>query len=189
MNRMIREGLVMLVAGLLALPIGAMAASTSDEQAGSMTEVEGQEPLTDDIVERYLASMRDMRALAREIEEGDEDPSEDEMAAFQERQDAILEEHGFEGRGEWMGIHERVFQAAMAVGVQREMSDRDLESEVEEQRVQIREHPDLSDEQKETMLNQLDQQLESYREMRDHPDAEVVEPYFDEFREVFGEGM
>lgn len=161
-----RANLLVLVALLLMLPLAATAFAGDDELTGQQ-------------VERYLAAMEDLRAFSREFDEG-------EGASDPEAEHArILERHGF-SRDEWMALHERIFEAAVAVAVQREMDDEDLEQAFREQRERVREDPDIADDQRELMLEQIDDQLAAYRDMQDNPDTEVVEPYYDDFQEIFG---
>jgi len=180
--------LAVVLALLLPLVAGAAVADTQRDQAGPVAVADGEAELTGELVERYLAAMRDMRDHARAIENDTDEPTSEEIQRFRDEQTAILAEHGFD-RENWMSAHQRIFEAAMAIAMQREMADRDLDQELEAQRERIRGNPNLADEQKASMLEQLDEQAEMLRDMQDNPATEVVEPYYEEFREIFSEDM
>lgn len=162
---MTNPGIRLLALVLLALPAWAVFAEP-DELTGSQ-------------VERYLAAMEDLQEFSRELD--DSESVSNPQAAHAE----ILERYGF-AQGEWMQLHQRIFEAAVAVAVQREMDREGLEQAFREQRERVREDPDINDEQREVMLDQIDAQLDAYRDLQDNPDTAVVEPYYDDFQEIFG---
>ena len=146
----------------------------------------GSDELHGDKIERYLAAVEDLQAFADELDERRAtDIDGDDMQALQDEHTEILARHGFEEE-EWMALHERIFEAAVAVAVQREMSDEDIEQAFRDQRQRVQEDPDIADEQRELMLEQIDDQLAAYRDMEDNPDRDAVEPYMDDFEEIFG---
>lgn len=187
--RLIANRCQVLTFPLLALALAlalttAFAGEMPDEHEASVQAVADRPELTDDLIERYLASMRELQDLARSVEGQEDDIDAEQAQALQQEHAAILDEHGFD-REEWMATHQRIFEAAVAVAVRMENVDGDVEADIEEQRERILAEPDLREEQREMMLDQIDQQLEVYRELQDNPDADVVEPYYDEFQEIF----
>ncbi len=146
----------------------------------------GSEELTDERIERYLDAMRDLRAFADELDERRATSvDEDQAQALREEHAAILDSHGF-SEEQWMALHERIFEAAVAIAVQREMTDEDIERAFRDQRERVRNDPDIADEQRDLMLEQIDDQLAAFRDMEDNPDRDAVEPYMDEFEALFG---
>ena len=144
--------------------------------------------LEHDEVERYVDSMRDLQDFAREHEDMDEDLSPEQAMALQQEHASILERHGFE-QNEWMTTHQRVLEAAMAINMQRQMDEQDIDAQLENQREQVLANEDIPEEQREAMLEQIEQQRQMFAEMQDNPDIDAVEPYYDELREIFDGGM
>jgi|GEM_PF-5547693 len=182
--------LVLALTGLAGMLSPAFAAGSQGSGHGLMTVADGEE-LTAEQVERYLAAMRDLRDFAQRVEaehSEDEEMTPEQAQALQAEQAEILDEHGFDQQS-WLAAHERIFQAAAADSMRRQMDGQDIEQEFAEQRERIRQHEDLPEEERDVMLEQLDQQMEIVRELQANPDADVVAPYYEEFQEIFGAGM
>lgn len=145
-------------------------------------------PLERAQVERYLDSMRALQDFARKYEDMDEEVTPEQAMALQQEQQTIMDEYGFD-QGEWMSMHQRIMQAAMAVNMQRQMDEQDVDAEIEAQREQIRTNENLTEEQREAMLGQIEQQRQMVAEIQDNPDVDAVEPYYDELQEVFEGGL
>lgn len=146
-----------------------------------------QATLERDEVGRYVESMRALQELSREQEDMDEELSPEQAMALQQEHTAILERHGFD-QGEWMATHQRVMQAAMAINMQREMGEQDADAQIDAQREEILANENIPEEQREVILEQLEEQRRMVAEIQDNPDVDAVEPYYDELHEIFDGG-
>ena len=145
-------------------------------------------PLERAEVERYMESMRALQDFARQYEDMEEDVTPEQAIELQQEQHTIMDEYGFD-QSEWMSMHQRIMQAAMAINMQRQMNEQDMDAEIEAQREQILANDNLTEEQREAMLEQIEQQRQMVAEIQDNPDVDAVEPYYDELREVFEGGL
>ena len=145
-------------------------------------------PLEPAQVERYLDSMRVLQGFARDYEERDEDLTLEQERALYLEQRSILDEYGF-GEGEWVSKQQRIMQAITAIHMQRQRGENDMGAGLKAQREQILANENLTEEQREAMLEQIEQQRQMVAEIQDNPDVDAVEPYYDELREVFEGGL
>ncbi len=145
-------------------------------------------PLERGEVERYVDSMHALQDFARKYEDVDDDITPEEATALQQEHASVLEEHGF-AQDEWMATHQRVLEAVMAINMSQEMDEQDLEAQIDAQREQILANEDIPEEQREAMLEQIEQQRQMFADLQDNPDIDAVEPYYEELRDLFEGGL
>lgn len=180
--RFIRYAALLMV--LTATPVLTFGLSATTAQAQSDYE------LTSDIVENFLASYPALLAKSDELEgqyggEGSSSPME-AFSAYMAQQGAVNEltaivtEHGFSGFADWM-------QAASAIMMAHAFSKEgsQMDSRFNDAIEGIRNNPNMSDDQKDAMIAQVEASMGAMGALRPSPaNIEAVAPYADEIESL-----
>jgi len=161
--------------------------------------------LDDATIDRWIAAMEDLDAWQEGVEQeipdapeadagGEPDAAEIQrmMARMAQRHaevEEIIQQHGFDGSGQWAEVSSRIFGAFYAVEV--EDARPEMERQQQETLRQIEENPNLTEEQKAQMRRVLQQQMEAMAEMApDVPEADrrAVRARESELRALFDAG-
>lgn len=121
------------------------------------TTVMGEEPLTDDQVDRFASALEEIAAKSRQYDELSSGQQKELSDNVPDEFREVIESHGFT-EASWHRVGERVFSTLTAIEVER----RGVDDEIRKAREQIRNNPDLSDQQKEQMLGALEQQKKAF---------------------------
>lgn len=140
--------------------------------------------LDDSTIDQWLGSMSELQEWAAQHDDLDDDfesPDHiDDMdfeamladsAREHEEIQSIIRRHGYSDEDEWAGVGGRIFRAMMASETRMTPEH---EREMEEALREIDEHPQLSDEQKTRMREQIEQQMEAFAGLfEDVPDEDI----------------
>ena len=158
--------------------------------------------LSDEAINNYIQSLREMESLSARINSTDTEGAS-EMAQLWMEGDTqaitrylqskdysaelsqAVKESGFDNLEEWVKTAQRVTQAFMAVDLKN--TGTSTAQQMEESLVQVRESASLSQEQKDAMLQQLQASkthLERIEKVSE-ADRQAIQPYMDELRELF----
>ncbi len=152
--------------------------------AGADEPAAAEEPLTDQKIEATIATMRDLRPvmernqdaldkLIGEDERADIDPCAPpekvrESAAYQEME-AVVRQHGFASGEQWCHVAQRITAAYAAVKIEAE--EPQWREKMADVRQQIETAPNLSAEQKDQLMAQLEESTSAIG-AQDAPEAD-----------------
>ncbi|SEO42264.1 hypothetical protein [Aquisalimonas asiatica] len=152
---------VMALAGFTAAK--ALDDATIDQWLGSMSELQSWAATQDDVDDEFDAPER--------IDDMDFEAMLAETAREHEEIQTIIRRHGYENEDEWAAAGSRILRATMASEMRMTSGKQE---EMEQALREIDEHPQLSDEQKERMRQQIEQQMAAFAGLfEDVPDEDI----------------
>jgi hypothetical protein len=174
---------------LAALSAGPVAAAEQAAPAFTAPGVENAgQPLTRDSVGRLLDSYAELARTFEGYEGGDARGLAEHVQArsAQNKAEAIVAEHGFDGWVDWYQQFLRAIRAYTNLKMQDEPAGA---PELEQQMAKIRNNPDISEEQKQQMLAMIEASQGFVKSMAsaDSADIEAVKPHMDRFEKVLDE--
>lgn len=161
--------------------------------------------LTDKVISNYIRSLQEMESLSDRLTTEDADDGAT-MARLWLQGDAeaitdylkskdyyadvaqAVSKAGFSDTGEWVKVAQRITQAYMALEIGEQGPE--VAAQMEESMQQVRNNEQLSQQQKEALLQQLavsQQQLSQLEEVS-AADRAAVEPHMQQLRQHFGAG-
>lgn len=137
--------------------------ATIDQWLGSMSELQEWAAVQDDLDDDFESPDH--------IDDLDFEAMLADTAREHEEIQTIIRRHGYSDEDEWAGVGGRIFRAMMASEMRMTPEqEREMESALRE----IDEHPQLSDEQKARMRQQIEQQVEAFAGLfEDVPDDDI----------------
>ncbi|WP_290633248.1 hypothetical protein [Aquisalimonas sp.] len=137
--------------------------ATIDQWLGSMSELQEWSATHDDLDEDFESP--------EHIDDMDFEAMLADTAREHDEIQGIIRRHGYSDENEWAGVGDRIFRAMMASEMRM---NPEREQEMERALREIDEHPQLSDEQKVRMREQIQQQMDAFSGMfEDVPDADI----------------
>ena len=96
---------------------------------------------------------------------------------------AIVSEHGFSDPEDWASTGDRIVRAMMALEMERQ-GHGDMRAEMDEAMREMEQNPNITDEQRQQMRQQMEQAVSGMEAMADAPqeDIDAVKPHADELR-------
>jgi len=141
--------------------------------------------LTDDVMRRFLAVVKDLQAEGQSVRQGK--GSIAAAMAYNAGMESILKAHGFTPQ-DWATTLGLVTSAMAGMEIKKETSDPNLNAQFEAQRKSIEQAKDLSPAAKKQILQQMEQQEKNMMAARHHadPNEAAVRPYLEQLQAVFG---
>ncbi|WP_077531341.1 hypothetical protein [Vreelandella utahensis] len=166
------------------------------------------QPLSDERIEGFLASLEDLESLGerientdlfgdmgREIQEqatrkGEFRPMRmmvDRMRDHEMHNEfaAVVSDHGFQHPEDWADTGDRIMRAMAAMELKKHNRD-DMRKEMSAMMKQMEDNPNISEQQRKRMRQQMEQAMAGMKAMADAPqaDIEAVRPYRDRIRQA-----
>jgi hypothetical protein len=176
-----------------ALALAVMPVAGTGLIGSSAAQAQAQYPLTAEIVENFIASFPEIMARSEalneqyDVEEGDPANPIEAFGAYMSYQGAMAElngivtAYGFTGFSDWI-------QAASSIAFARAFAQAggQIDSRFAEAIEQIRNNPDMTDEQKNAAITAIQSSAGAMNALRpSQENIEAVEPYADELNELF----
>ncbi|PAU81104.1 hypothetical protein CK501_05955 [Halovibrio salipaludis] len=164
------------------------------------------QPLSDDRIERFLASLEDLESLGEQVENTDmfgdmgQEIQEQAMRKGEfrpmrmmvekmrdhEMHDefaAAVSDHGFQRPEDWADTGDRIMRAMAAMELKKHNRG-DMQAEMGAMMEQMENNPNISEQQRKRMRQQMEQAMAGMKAMADAPeeDIEAVRPYRDRIR-------
>lgn len=178
-----------LIAAMLVLFMGALHAEEAEPAFPAPANADAGQPLTADSVDRLLDSYTELTATFKNYESsGDAQALAEHVRAkdAHNKAKAIVTEHGFES---WVDWYQQFLRAVRAYTNLKMKDEQAGQPQLEERIEQIRNNPDISDAQKEQMLEMLEASQGFVKAMTDaNPeDIAAVKPHMARFEKVMNE--
>ncbi|MFW5800607.1 MAG: hypothetical protein ACOCVC_01130 [Spirochaeta sp.] len=141
------------------------------------------EPLTTELIENWGESMTAIQVWGDETGESMDEFSEDidpmdfeaafiAAAGHYPEVEEIILSHGFADASEWGSVGARIMYAYGAVQMEEESPG--VREELQMQMQSIEQDPDIPDDQRAMMLEQMEQMIEMMERMFDAPEADIT---------------
>ena len=164
------------------------------------------QPLSDERIERFLASLEDLESLGKQVENTDmfgnmgQEIQEQAMRKGEFRPmgmmvekmrdhemhdqfSSVVSDHGFQRPEDWADTGDRIMRAMAAMELQKH--DRgDMRAEMGAMMNKMENNPNISEQQRKRMRQQMGQAMAGMKAMADAPqeDIEAIRPYRDRIR-------
>ena len=167
--------------------------------------------LTDERIERFIASLEDLESLGEKVENTDmfgdmgQEIQEQAMRKGEfrpmrmmvekmrdhEMHDefaTVVSDHGFQRPEDWADTGDRIMRAMTAMELEKHNQD-DMQAEMGTMMEQMKNNPNISKEQRKRMREQMEQAMAGMKAMADAPEADIkaVRPYRDRIRQAMND--